>query len=355
MRKSAIGTAGVLIILAGVVSFLAAMIITPQFAERYLSPDRQITLSGLDQLRGYRLGALILGGSTIIAGGVLLGLAPPRSTRSEDLLKTITSKRIVLVSAVSAWAILYLAYVLTHDIPVNPAGFYLESARQLSENGFLLPQYVDGFGEEGIPFAFPPLGFYVLAAAGYLFGSVHEAALYVPGLLLPVQAIAAYSFVKRWTGSEHASQWTAVFLLLMPHLFFRTLYGDGITTGLAGVFLLLSWRLAVTQDKPGPSLTPLIRGLLIGLSLLSHPAIGLFCAASFTVLYFSRTGFDLRAITRLIPSGITALVVILPWLLTVIAVHGPGSHLGCPARRQELAFCRQKCREYSVVHLLQTC
>jgi hypothetical protein len=107
----------------------------------------------------------------------------------------LNSRRIALQLALDVWAILYLVYVLTHKVPVNPAGFYLESARQLMSNRLLLPTSVEGFGVPGIPFAFPPLGFYVLGAVGYLVGDVHIAALYAPGLLLPLQAVAAYCLI----------------------------------------------------------------------------------------------------------------------------------------------------------------
>lgn len=258
-----------------------------------------------------------------VGGGALLVLAYTLSASSEEkLLRITTSKRFVLVLAGSAWAILYLTYVLSHDIPVNPAGFYLESSRQLISNRFLLPKYVDGFGENGIPFVFPPLAFYVIAITGYLLGGEHIAALYAPGILLPIQAIAAYSFVRQWRESEQAALWAAVILLLVPHIFSRTLYGDGITTGLAGVFLFLSWRFAVLSDGSGSYRTLIIGGLFVGLSLLSHPAIGLFGAVTFTILFLSRVGVNIQAIARLIASGITALAIILPWLLTVISFHG---------------------------------
>jgi len=258
-----------------------------------------------------------------VGGGALLVLAYTLSAYSEDkLLRILTSKRIVLVLAVSAWAILYFIYVLDHDIPVNPAGFYLESSRQLIRNGFHLPKYLDGFGENGIPFVYPPLAFYVIAVAGYLLDGEYIAALYVPGILLPIQAIAAYSFMRRWRESEQAALWAAVIILLVPHIFFRTLHGDGITTGLAGVFLFLSWRFAVLSNGSGSYRTLIMGGFFVGLSLLSHPAIGLFCAVTFTILYFSRVGVNIQAIPRLIASGIMALAVILPWLLTVISLHG---------------------------------
>ena len=222
-----------------------------------------------------------------------------------------------------AWAVLYSSYLMNHNIPANPGGFYLESAVQLGRNGFLIPNYVQGFGEPGIPFVYPPLSFYVLAVMGYLLGGVLKAALYVPGILLLIQAILMFFFMKYWTGSKQASLWAAMVLLLMPQMVTRTIFADGITTGLSSVFLLFSWITVIKPiDKSNSNGKFIIGGVFVGLSILSHPAIGLFCSVSYSILLLYRCGFNIKAIKRLLLSGIIAFLVILPWLYAVISMHG---------------------------------
>jgi hypothetical protein len=228
-----------------------------------------------------------------------------------------------LASLICAWLILYLIYILKHDIPTDPGGYYLESAQQLAQNRFLIPTYVQGFGVNGIPYVYPPMAFYVLAVMGYLFGGVLNASLYIPGILLLIQAILMYFFMFQWKGSKQVSLWAALVLLLMPQMFSRTIFADGITTGLAGIFLLASWIMAIkTIDLSNNYRKSILSGVFVGLSILSHPAIGLFCSVSFVVLYLYSKGFTKKAMMGLFLTGIIALVVILPWLYTTISKHG---------------------------------
>jgi hypothetical protein len=300
---------GAIVILVGLVGTVIALINSPAFAAKYFSADHNITSQGLEQLNRYRLILFLVGVMLIISGSVLIA--------KKGLQFKIDS--LVLELGVVAWAILYILYLSTHKVPVNPAGFYLESARQLAANGYQIPAFVTGFGIKGIPFVYPPLGLYIYALVGKLLGSITTAALFIPGILLPIQAFSAYLFVKQFTGSNQAAQWAALFLLLTPQIFYRTIYGDGITTGLSGIFLLLSWYYAV---KPTSRFNSVVGGLMVGLSILSHPGIGLFCAVTFTILFISQVRFTLSAIFRLFFSGIAALLIILPWLLPVISIHG---------------------------------
>lgn len=236
-----------------------------------------------------------------------------------NLRTTFVSLTILLL----AWLVLYLVYLINHDVPTDPGGYYLESAQQLAENHFRIPAYVQGFGLKGIPFVYPPLAFYLLAVMGYLFGGVIKASLYVPGILLLIQAILMYFFMLRWKSSKQAALWAALVLLLMPQIFFRTLYADGITTGLGDIFLLASWIVVIKPiERSSVYRQSILGGLFVGLTILSHPAIGLFCSVSFLILFFYSNGLTKKAILGLLLTGVIALVVIAPWLFVIISKHG---------------------------------
>jgi 4-amino-4-deoxy-L-arabinose transferase-like glycosyltransferase len=227
------------------------------------------------------------------------------------------------ISLVLSWVVLYTVYLITHNIPANPGGYYLESAQQLFLNNFFIPAYVQGFGPDGIPFVYPPFSFYVLAFTGYFLGGILGAALYIPGILLLVQAILIYFFMKHWTGSKEAPLWATLILLLMPQIFLRTMFADGITTGLAGIFLLASWIMALSSfNKLALKTKSILGGFFIGLAILSHPALGLFAVVSFSLWHLHQNGFTKNSVRGLFYSGFTALLVILPWLYVVISTHG---------------------------------
>lgn len=302
-----------LIVFFGIAGVAIVFVMTPAFVEKYISSDHHLTPEGTHRLLVYRIIALIVS---------LLSIAIGHQLKKVQRI-TIKNDTIALYLGLLAWGILYILYLKNHTIPVNPAGYYLESARQLIQNGYKIPEYLRGFGIPGIPFAYPPLGLYVYAIGGMLIGDISTAALILPGLLLPVQAFAGYLFVKQYTGSKQAAQWAGVFLLLVPHLFYRTLWGDGITTGLSGIFLLFSWYFAVKPKTIGQVYhNPVLGGLFVGLSILSHPGIGLFCAVSYAILYISCAGLKITSFKGLILGGITALALSLIWVLPVISTHG---------------------------------
>ena len=234
----------------------------------------------------------------------------------------IARKYALLYFALGAWIFLYLVYITTRTAPFNTPGFYLESARQLAANGFVPPAALKGFSLQGLPFAYPPLGIYAYALGGQILGDLQAAALYIPGLLLPLQAIAGYVFMKTWGRSEAASQWTAVVLLLLPHMFHHTMYGDGLTSGLAGLFLLVSWIFAVGPGKTGSTKNMILGGFFSGLSLLSHPAIGAFSCLTFAILFISQNRINLAGLIPLLTAGAAAMIPSLLWLIPVILQHG---------------------------------
>lgn len=299
---------------AGLLGVALAFLFSPSLVARYFSMDHQLTPEGVRKLMGYRTILLLVSGVILCCGY--------RIKKYQRII--IRNNTIAFCFGLLAWAILYVLYLSYHNFPVNPAGYYLESARQLIQNDFRIPAYLKGFGIPGIPFAYPPLGFYVYALGAKILGDIPEVALILPGLLLPIQAWAGYLFVKQFTGSEQAAQWAGVFLLLIPHLFYRTLFGDGITTGLSGIFLLLSWYFAVKAD-PGAKdyRSALLGGIFVGLSVLSHPGIGLFCVVTFTILFVVHAGWQWYTFWGVALAGITVFILtFLLWLLPVISFHG---------------------------------
>ena len=56
------------------------------------------------------------------------------------------------------------SYVLAADFPLNDGGLFYQMTRELQEAGYRLPA-VTSYNDAGIPFSYPPAGFYV---AGFL-------------------------------------------------------------------------------------------------------------------------------------------------------------------------------------------
>lgn len=230
---------------------------------------------------------------------------------------------IELLLLVIFWSILYVSYLNKHDVPVNPGGFYLESAKQLVQNNFKPPLLIKGFSENGYPFVYPPLTFYIMGLLSIILGSILKVSLYLPGIFLLIQAVLMFFFVLRWRASKIEAGFAAMLIMLMPHMFYRSIFADGITTGLAGVFLLLSWiSLFGKMYDLKPGIGSMIGGILVGLSILSHPAVGLFSAVSYVAWTIERKGFRKNTPQMILIAGISGLITISPWIIRVLQNYG---------------------------------
>jgi hypothetical protein len=69
----------------------------------------------------------------------------------------------LLLAALTVSAAVQAVYLYTHPFPALLGGLFLEMAATIADSGSLVPTTIHGFTTEGIPFAYPPLGFYVLA------------------------------------------------------------------------------------------------------------------------------------------------------------------------------------------------
>lgn len=224
-------------------------------------------------------------------------------------------------------AAVVLVYLLTHPYPAYGAGLYLRIAERIAENGYRLPAHIPGYTGEGVPFAYPPLMFYLGAAAMDL-GGVSPLTLsrYVPAVATVGYLLPYYYLSRELLGDRvEASLATTLLAVAPPTLQWHLSAGGfvrapafllAVTGCYAGVRLFRSdgrrwvWLLAGT--------------LLFGLTVLTHPVYTVFFGVSYLLLYaaFDRTprGLLLGAV---VAGGGLALAA--PWWLQVLSTHGPGA------------------------------
>src|SRR6056297_2561206 len=103
-------------------------------------------------------------------------------------------------------------YLATNDYPAYGAGLYVETADIIRANGYALPATVPHYGPEGVPFAYPPLMFYVLAVLRDFGAGAFAMALYLPPLLTVAALVPTYLLGRDVVGDRRAG--TAAALLL---------------------------------------------------------------------------------------------------------------------------------------------
>ncbi|MFB9809265.1 hypothetical protein ACFFQF_31120 [Haladaptatus pallidirubidus] len=82
---------------------------------------------------------------------------------TSKLVELASDKRAWLAMAIGTGLFVHFIYLLTHPYPAYGAGLYLQIAEEISAHGYALPERIPLYTRDGVPFAYPPLMYYVSA------------------------------------------------------------------------------------------------------------------------------------------------------------------------------------------------
>lgn len=233
---------------------------------------------------------------------------------------------------------MYAAYLLTHRYPAYGAGLYLETARQIAAHGYALPARIPGYTPGGVPFAYPPLAFYVLAVlihgVGFDFIAVTR---FLPGLLVLAYLVPYAVLAADLTGDRRRAVLATTLLATTPAVLKWHLSAGGVVRSMAFLFALASLAAGLRAFRTHEPRWVALGTGTFALVVLTHPTYTVFVVVSYLVFYLSvdrsLTGFLVGAVV-----GVGGLVIAAPWWLHVLSVHGPevftgaaGSHGGIGA------------------------
>ena len=227
---------------------------------------------------------------------------------------------------------LRLAPILAADFPLRDGGLFVTMAHDIRNAGFGLPEF-STFNTGQVPFAYPPLGIYILALIP---GDPITTERWLP-LLWSLLAIPAAYLLARELADELRAGLTALIFAAMPVTW--AIEGGGVTRALALALLLLAlWRLAVLVRLPGPR-NAILAGVLASVAVLAHPAVGPSGIASGVVLLAFRPSRRGLAFVGL--AGVVLAAVVAPWLAMVVLRYGMGTIVaGATAHHTEETFGR---------------
>ncbi|WP_324664157.1 ArnT family glycosyltransferase [Haloarcula sediminis] len=229
----------------------------------------------------------------------------------------------LLLVALCASVAVQVAYLHSHEFPALLGGLFLQMASAVAESG-TLPVTIQGFTTEGIPFAYPPLGFYIMAV--FLRLGVDGAALLrfgSPVVLLGIVALL-YHLTVVLTDSPETGCLAGVIAGTHVTLNVFLVGASGFVRGLGFLFMLVALLGAYQHFANGGGRRALATATVgWGLVVLTHPvhaaAAGAGVAAAWLV--WDRSPRGLAAGVAVAVGG---LVIASPWWLTVATTHGPG-------------------------------
>ena len=211
------------------------------------------------------------------------------------------------------------APVLAADFPLNDGGLFGVMSDDLRANSFRLPAQTSYEGI-GIPFAYPPVGLYLVAILGSLFNTVQLLRI-VPAVESVVAVVGFMLFARAILQSRVATIAAWLAFATVPVAFFWFVMGGGVTraAGLAACTFALHGL--VLFSRSGRPRDALYASIASGLTLMSHPQVAWMLAVSAPFIVLSLR--PVREAARLLPLvGLLSLAVASPWLVAVIAQHG---------------------------------
>ena len=209
--------------------------------------------------------------------------------------------------------LLRLAPVLGADFPLGDGGLFATMAHDIRQAHFALPYY-SSFNAGDVPFAYPPIGLYILAAIP---GDPTFTERWLP-LAYSMLAIGTAYLLARELTDEARAGLAALIFAAMPVTW--TIEGGGVTRGLGLALLIASlWRVAVLFRSPTVR-NAVAAGVVAAIACLSHPGVGPTGVASAVLLL--AVAPSRRRLVALLGAGLVAAVVILPWLSLVLSRYG---------------------------------
>jgi asparagine N-glycosylation enzyme membrane subunit Stt3 len=239
-------------------------------------------------------------------------MKPIRRTEWADL---------IFIIAIFLGAFMRFNPTLLSGFAINDGGMFAVMVDDLKASHYLLPAFTT-YNHLNIPFAYPPLGFYLGRIASDLFGwSAAQTLRWVPAFFASLSVLAFYLLALRLLKNKYYAAISTLFFALMPRALSWYVMGGGLTRSPGQLFMLLTLATVVRLYEENRRSDIFLAGLFGGLAVMSHPeaAVHTFVSALFLWIMLSRkrTGF-----INSILVGLIVLIVSAPWWVTVIHYHG---------------------------------
>jgi hypothetical protein len=212
-------------------------------------------------------------------------------------------------------------YLLTNAYPAYGAGLYAQIAERIVARGYAPPARIPGYTADGVPFAYPPLQFYVFAVLLDLGGDPVAVSRFLPGVAVVASLLPVYLLARDYTGSRPAGSAAAAMVALNPQVLQWHVSAGGVVRAFAFLYALTAIYAGYHVFTSG-SRRAVVAGLLaFGLTVLTHPTYSLFVVVSY-LLFWAALDRSAAGLLRGAAVGLGGTLVASPWLGWLFATHG---------------------------------
>ena len=231
----------------------------------------------------------------------------------------------ILLGAVLAVAVGFRLWLIAAiDFPINDGALFLEFVRATAATFPKLPVTVN-YNASSLPFAYPPLSFWLGALAVRLGFDPLGLVRVLPILMNIVYVLLIALLLLKSGRTRLFTALALIFFYFSLRSFEWLVMGGGLSRGLGSLFFAGALLAATVPGPRGNRELPVWRmalaGAFVGGAILSHLEWGVLAAASFV----TSRAFGARSIREFILhcaiAGLTALVLVLPWFLFIYSTH----------------------------------
>jgi hypothetical protein len=260
---------------------------------------------------------------------------PKITGRVQNRMVPISIISLSLITIVGGF--IRIIHVINLDFPLNDGGFFYQMIIDLQDAFFTLPDFTT-YNRNNIPYAYPPLGFYIGASLSSVFNySVFDVIRILPGVISILTIPAIYHLFKRFLEDESEVIAATFVFTFLPTSFDWLIVGGGLTRSLGYLFAILTigevFDLFTTDNK-----RKILSSLLFAsLTILSHPGTAWFvfyCTAIILGFNFKRSN---QWLFKSILVSLGILLLTSPWWFTIISRHG-FSVLVSPLRTETISL-----------------
>lgn len=216
-----------------------------------------------------------------------------------------------------------LPYFVSSDFPLNDGGMFYAMSKDLLDAHFSLPRFTS-YNFEAIPFAYPPLSFYLVAVINWATGlPMITLVRYLP-LIANLGAVVAVFFLGRsLLGPGLASTIAPTIFVLIPRSYEWLIMGGGLTRSVGFLCALISLAIAADLFKRPTLRRALLSGVFAAAAMGAHLEEGVFVLYSL-VLMAIFWGRRLRVVPLVYAVAAPVALLTAPWWITVINLNGLG-------------------------------
>lgn len=212
-------------------------------------------------------------------------------------------------------------HVLTQDFPLNDGGLFYAMTEDLQDMGYRLPA-ITSYNDAQIPFAYSPLGFYIVGMLNDLTGlSLVELFRWLPLLITSLTVLAFWLLAQEMLPSRLAAIIAVMGFGVLPRSFVWLIMGGGLTRGPGYLFALLALHQVLLLYKRRNARHALLVALCATLTVLSHLGTAPFLAIS-SGLLFLFYGRHRHGILSSLAIAAATLLLTSPWWVSIVLAHG---------------------------------